>query len=165
MIHPTAIVDEGAVIGADTSIWHWTHVVAGARIGARVSVGQGCYIGPVAIGEGCRIQNNVSVYAGVTLEQDVFLGPSCVFTNVMHPRAHVSRKDEYAPTLVKRGASIGANATIRCGVTIGEYAMIGAGAVVLQDVPDYAIVAGVPARVIGRACQCGETEPCARCQK
>ncbi len=167
MIHPTAIVDEGVELGADVQIWHWTHVMPGARIGARTSIGQGCFIGAVAIGAGCRIQNNVSLYDGVTLEDDVFLGPSCVFTNVTHPRADVSRKDRYAPTLVRRGATIGANATILCGVTIGERALVGAGAVVTKDVPRHAIVAGTPAAQIGWACTCGETLPadlvCARC--
>ncbi|MEO8704753.1 MAG: acyltransferase [Kofleriaceae bacterium] len=167
MIHATAIVDEGAQIGDDTAIWHWVHVMAGARIGARCSIGQGCFIGNVAIGDGCRIQNHVSLYTGVTLEADVFLGPSCVFTNVTHPRAHVSRKTEYAATLVARGATIGANATIVCGVTIGAYAMIGAGAVVTRDVEPHALVVGAPARRIGWACRCGETLPasriCTRC--
>ena len=136
-------------------------------IGERCSIGQGCFIGNVRIGDGCKIQNNVSVYDGVTLEDDVFLGPSCVFTNVKHPRAHVSRKDAYAPTRVGRGATIGANATILCGVTIGEYAMVGAGAVVTRDVPAHALVVGAPALRVGWACRCGETLPadlaCARC--
>jgi UDP-2-acetamido-3-amino-2,3-dideoxy-glucuronate N-acetyltransferase len=166
-IHPTAVIDDGAQIGEGTRIWHWVHVMGGARIGAGGSIGQGCYIGNVTIGSGCRIQNNVSVYDGVTLGDDVFLGPSCVFTNVTHPRAGVSRKDSYEPTRVGRGASIGANATILCGVTIGDYALIGAGAVVTHDVPAHAIVVGTPARQIGRACTCGETLPvsgtCARC--
>ena len=157
-IHPTAIVDgPGTHIGADTRIWHFVHVMAGAYIGDRCSVGQACFIGKVRIGHGCRIQNNVSIYDGVTLEDDVFLGPSCVFTNVKHPRAHVSRKDEYARTLVCKGASIGANATILCGITVGEYAMIGAGAVVTRDVPPHALVTGAPGRRVGWACRCGET--------
>lgn len=168
-IHPTAIVDgPGTHIGAGTRIWHWVHVMAGAHIGDRCSIGQGCFIAAtVRIGDGCRIQNHVSLYDGVTLDDDVFLGPSCVFTNVTHPRAHVSRKDAYAPTHVGRGATIGANATIVCGVVIGAYAMIGAGAVVTRDVPAHALVVGAPARPIGWACRCGETLPatleCARC--
>jgi UDP-2-acetamido-3-amino-2,3-dideoxy-glucuronate N-acetyltransferase len=170
-IHPTAIVDgPNTHVGKDSRIWHFVHVMPGAYIGDRCSIGQGCYIGAVRIGHGCRIQNNVSVYDGVTLEDDVFLGPSCVFTNVTHPRAHVSRKDSYARTLVCKGATIGANATILCGITIGEYAMIGAGAVVTRDVPPYAIVVGTPGRRTGWACRCGETLRsshhefrCARC--
>lgn len=167
LIHPSAIIEPGAQIGAQTRIWHWVHVMPGARIGARCSIGQGCFVGAVQIGDGCRIQNHVSIYDGVTLEDDVFLGPSCVFTNVLHPRAHVPRKDAYAPTLVGRGATIGANATIVCGVTIGPYAMIGAGAVVTRDVAAHALVVGAPARRVGWACPCGETLPaslvCARC--
>lgn len=168
LIHPTAIIDEPAPpIGEDTRIWHFVHVRAGARIGARCAIGQGCYVGDVAIGDGCRIQNHVSLYDGVTLEDDVFVGPSAVFTNVRHPRAHVSRQHAYAPTVVRRGATIGANATIVCGVTIGRYALVGAGAVVTRDVPDHAIVVGTPARVRGWACGCGETlppaGPCAAC--
>jgi UDP-2-acetamido-3-amino-2,3-dideoxy-glucuronate N-acetyltransferase len=166
MIHPTAIVDEGAQLGEGVRIWHWVHVDAGARIGAGTSIGQGCYIGAVVIGEGCKIQNHVSVYAGVTLERHVFLGPSCVFTNVTHPRAHVSRRDAYEATRVCEGATIGANATIRCGVTIGHHAMSGAGAVVTRDVEPHAIVVGANRR-IGWACACGETLPaslvCTRC--
>ncbi len=166
-IHPTAIIDEGAQIGADTRIWQWVHVMPGARIGRRGSVGQGCYIGNVTIGDGCRIQNHVSVYDGVTLADDVFLGPSCVFTNVKNPRAHVSRKDAYAPTSVGRGASVGANATILCGITIGEYAMIGAGAVVTAHVRAHSIVTGTPAVHTSWACRCGETlgtsRTCSRC--
>lgn len=166
-IHPTAIIEDGARIGADTRVWHWVHVMAGARIGARGSIGQGCYIGNVTIGDGCRIQNHVSVFDGVTLGDDVFLGPSCVFTNVKHPRAHVPRKDSYAPTVLGRGVSVGANATILCGITIGAYAMIGAGAVVTRDVPAHAVVAGAPARRIAWACRCGETLgadlTCVRC--
>lgn len=158
--HTTATVDPGATLGADTKIWHYTHVMTGAEIGARCTIGQGCYIAAkVRIGDGCRIQNNVSVFDGVTLEEDVFLGPSCVFTNVKHPRAHVPRKDEYDPTLVGRGATVGANATVVCGVAIGAYAMIGAGAVVARDIPPYAIVVGAPAHQIGWACRCGETLP------
>jgi UDP-2-acetamido-3-amino-2,3-dideoxy-glucuronate N-acetyltransferase len=166
-IHPTAIIDGAAHIGADTRIWHFVHVMARAWIGDRCSVGQGCYIGNVRIGHGCRIQNHVSIFDGVTLEDDVFLGPSCVFTNVKHPRAHMQRKDEFARTLVCKGATIGANATIVCGITIGEYAMIGAGAVVTADVPPHALVVGAPGRRAGWACRCGETLPpemkCRRC--
>ena len=167
-LHPTAVIDgPDTRIGADTTIWHWTHVMAGAQIGERCSIGQGCFIGRVRIGDGCRIQNHVSLYEGVTLEDDVFLGPSCVFTNVKHPRAHVSRKAAFATTHVARGATVGANATIVCGITIGAYAMVGAGAVVLHHVLAHAIVAGAPARRIGWACRCGETLPtalvCERC--
>jgi UDP-2-acetamido-3-amino-2,3-dideoxy-glucuronate N-acetyltransferase len=168
LIHPTAVIDgPDTHIGADTRVWHFVHVMPGAYIGDRCSIGQGCFIGRVRIGHGCRIQNNVSVYEGVTLEDDVFLGPSCVFTNVKHPRAHVQRKDAFARTLVCKGTTIGANATIVCGVTIGEYAMIGAGAVVTADVPPHALVVGAPGRRSGWACRCGETLPadlrCRRC--
>jgi len=156
-IHPTAIVEPNAHVGADTSIWHWVHVMPNAHIGERCSIGQGCFIGNVRIGNGCRIQNHVSIYDGVTLEDDVFLGPSCVFTNVKHPRAQVSRKHAYAQTRLGRGATVGANATIVCGVAIGEYAMIGAGAVVTHEVAAHAIVVGTPARRIGWACRCGES--------
>jgi UDP-2-acetamido-3-amino-2,3-dideoxy-glucuronate N-acetyltransferase len=166
-IHPTAVVDDGAQIGAGTRVWHFVHVMPGAVIGERCVIGQGCFIGNVRIGAGCRIQNNVSIYDGVTLEDDVFVGPSCVFTNVLHPRANVERKSEFAPTLVRRGASLGANATIVAGVTIGRHALVGAGAVIIEDVPDHAIVVGNPARRIGWACPCGETLPvvfvCAGC--
>ena len=166
-MHASASIDVGARIGDGTKIWHFVHVREGARIGARCSIGQGCYIGNVTIGDGCRIQNHVSIFDGVTLEDDVFVGPSCVFTNVVHPRAHVSRKHELAPTVVRRGASLGANATILCGVTIGEHAMIGAGAMIVDDVPAHAIVVGNPARRVGWACRCGETldgeQRCARC--
>ncbi len=158
-VHPTAIVDEGAEIGEGVKIWHWVHVRAGAKIGEGTSIGQGCYVGAVEIGRGCRIQNHVSIYDGVTLEDDVFLGPSCVFTNVTHPRAHVSRKHAYEHTVVGRGATIGANATILCGVAIGGYAMIGAGAVVTGDVPAHGLMIGAPARRVGWACRCGETLP------
>ncbi|MGE0799230.1 MAG: acyltransferase [Lautropia sp.] len=159
-IHPTAIVDEGAKLGAATVIWHWAHVCAGASIGAGCMLGQGVYVSNrVVIGSNVRIQNNVSVYDGVTLEDDVFCGPSMVFTNVINPRSPVPRKDAFRPTLVRRGASIGANATIICGVTIGRFAFIGAGAVVTRDVLDFALMAGVPARRIGWMCRCGETLP------
>lgn len=154
--HPTAIVDAGARIGEGTSIWHWVHVCAGAVIGANCSFGQNVFVGNrVVIGNNVRVQNNVSIYDGVTLEDDVFCGPSMVFTNVVNPRAHISRKHEYRPTLVRRGASIGANATVLCGCTLGEYAFVGAGAVVTRDVPAYALVVGTPARHIGWMCQCG----------
>lgn len=148
--HESAIVDDGATIGAGTRIWHWTHVSAGARIGRNCSLGQGVYVGnKVVIGDTVKIQNNVSVYDGVTLEDGVFCGPSCVFTNVFNPRAEIVRKTEYRPTLVRRGATIGANATIVCGATLGEYSFIGAGAVVTADVPAYALMVGVPARRVG----------------
>jgi UDP-2-acetamido-3-amino-2,3-dideoxy-glucuronate N-acetyltransferase len=156
-VHPTAIVDDGARIGDGTRIWHWVHVAAGARIGARCSLGQNVYVGNrVVIGDNVKIQNNVSVYDNVTLEDDVFCGPSMVFTNVYNPRSAVSRKDEYRDTLVRRGATLGANCTIVCGATIGEYAFVGAGAVVNRDVPDYALVVGVPARQVGWMSRFGE---------
>lgn len=148
--HPTAIVDDGARIGQGTRIWHWVHICAGANIGEGCSFGQNCYVGnDVVIGNHCKVQNNVSIYDAVTLEDDVFCGPSMVFTNVMNPRAAVERKDEYRRTLIKRGATLGANCTIVCGVTIGEHAFIGAGAVVNRDVKPYALMVGVPARQIG----------------
>jgi UDP-2-acetamido-3-amino-2,3-dideoxy-glucuronate N-acetyltransferase len=158
LIHPTAIIDQpNTHVGNETRIWHHVHVMPGAWIGDRCSIGQGCYVGKVRIGHGCRIQNHVSIFDGVTLEDDVFLGPSCVFTNVKHPRAHVSRKATLARTLVCKGATVGANATIICGVTIGEYALIGAGAVVTRDVAPHALVVGTPARRVGWACRCGES--------
>ena len=150
MVHDTAIVDPGAIIGEGTRIWHWVHVCADARIGKHCSLGQNVFVGNrVVIGDNVKIQNNVSVYDNVTLEDDVFCGPSMVFTNVYNPRSAISRKDEYRDTTVRRGATLGANCTIVCGVTIGEYAFIGAGAVVNKDVPAYALVVGVPARQIG----------------
>jgi UDP-2-acetamido-3-amino-2,3-dideoxy-glucuronate N-acetyltransferase len=156
VIHPTAIVDEGARIGPGTKVWHWAHVSGGAVIGENCSFGQNVFVGNrVVIGNNVRVQNNVSIYDDVTLEDDVFCGPSMVFTNVVNPRAHVSRKHEYRPTLVRRGATIGANATIVCGHTIGEYAFIGAGAVVTREVPAYALMVGTPARRVGWMCQCG----------
>ena len=149
-IHPTAIIDDGAKIGAGSRVWHWAHVCSGARIGEGVSLGQNVFVGnKVVIGNQCKVQNNVSVYDNVTLEDGVFCGPSMVFTNVYNPRSLIERKSEYRNTLVKRGATLGANCTIVCGVTIGEYAFIGAGTVVNKDVPAYALMVGVPAKQIG----------------
>lgn len=156
-VHETAIVDDGVTIGEGARIWHFAHVLTGSVIGARSILGQNVMVGPrVHVGSGCKIQNNVALYEGVTLEQDVFCGPSCVFTNVLTPRAHIERKAEFAPTLVKRGATIGANATIVCGNTLGAFCMIGAGAVVTRDVPDHALMAGVPARRIGWVSRSGD---------
>ena len=155
--HPSAIVDEGAQIGDDARIWHFVHVCGGARIGKGVSLGQNVFVGnKVSIGDHCKIQNNVSVYDNVTLEEGVFCGPSMVFTNVYNPRSLVERKNEYRDTLVKRGATLGANCTIVCGVTIGEFAFIGAGAVINKNVPAYALMVGVPARQIGWMSEFGE---------
>lgn len=159
-IHETAIVDRGAKIGAGTAVWHWTHVREGAQIGQDCVLGQNVYVAPtVVIGRGVKIQNNVSIYDGVTLEDDVFCGPSAVFTNVRTPRSHVDRSSAFEPTLVKRGATIGANATVVCGVTIGEYAFVGAGAVVTHDVTPYSRVLGSPARHAGWSCRCGVSLP------
>ena len=156
-VHESSYVDEGAIVGAGSKIWHFCHIMSGAVIGERCSLGQNVVMMPrTRMGRNCKIQNNVSIYEGVELEDDVFCGPSMVFTNVVNPRSHVSRKHEYRRTLVRRGASIGANATIVCGVTLGEYAFIGAGAVVTRDVPSFALMTGVPARRIGWMCQCGE---------
>jgi len=156
-VHESSYVDDGAQVGRGTKIWHFCHVMPGAIIGERCNLGQNVVVMPgTRIGNNVKIQNNVSIYEGVTLEDDVFCGPSCVFTNVLNPRSHVSRKREYRPTRVKRGSSIGANATILCGVTLGEYAFIGAGAVVTSDVPAYGLMVGVPARRVGWMCQCGE---------
>lgn len=155
--HDSAIVDEGAQIGEGSRIWHFVHVCAGARIGKGVSLGQNVFVGnQVVIGDRCKIQNNVSVYDNVTLEEGVFCGPSMVFTNVYNPRSLIERKSEYRDTLVKKGATLGANSTIVCGCTIGEYAFIGAGAVVNKDVPAYALMVGVPARQIGWMSEFGE---------
>ena len=155
--HPSAIVDEGAQIGDDSRVWHFVHVCGGARIGKGVSLGQNVFVGNrVSIGDRCKVQNNVSVYDNVTLEEGVFCGPSMVFTNVYNPRSLIERKDEYRDTLVKRGATLGANCTIVCGITVGEYAFVGAGAVVTQDVPAYALMVGVPARQIGWMSEYGE---------
>jgi UDP-2-acetamido-3-amino-2,3-dideoxy-glucuronate N-acetyltransferase len=155
-VHESSYVDEGCEIGKGTKVWHFSHLMSGARIGERCNIGQNVVISPgVVIGNNVKIQNNVSIYTGVILEDDVFCGPSMVFTNVVNPRSHVSRKDEYKPTLVKRGASLGANSTIVCGHTVGAYAFIGAGAVVTKDVPDYALLVGNPARTTGWMCQCG----------
>lgn len=157
MIHPTAVIDEGAQIGEGTRIWHFTHVCSGAQIGANCSLGQNVYVAPTAvIGERVKIQNNVSIYDGVVLEDDVFVGPSAVFTNVANPRAEVSRKSAYQQTRISAGATIGANATILCGRTLGRYAFVAAGAVVTYDVAAFALVAGVPAQPIGWMCRCGE---------
>lgn len=155
--HPSAIVDEGAQIGEGSRVWHWVHISSGAKIGRDCSFGQNVFVGNrVVIGNNCKVQNNVSVYDNVTLEDDVFCGPSMVFTNVYNPRSAVSRKDEYRNTLVKRGATIGANATIVCGTTIGEYAFVAAGAVINRNVKPYALMAGVPAKQIGWMSQHGE---------
>ncbi len=170
-VHPSSFVDEGARVGRGTKIWHFCHIMPGAEIGERCNLGQNVVVMPgTRIGNNVKIQNNVSIYEGVVLEDDVFCGPSCVFTNVLNPRSHVSRKDEYRQTLVKRGASIGANATVVCGATLGEYAFIGAGAVVTSDVLPYALMVGVPARRVGWMCRCGERlhltggrGSCARC--
>ncbi len=172
-VHPSSFVDEGAKVGAGSKIWHFCHVMPGAVIGERCNIGQNCVIMPnVVLGNNVKLQNNVSVYEGVILEDDVFCGPSMVFTNVGTPRSHVNRKGAYERTLVRRGASIGANATIVCGVTLGRFSFVGAGAVVTKDVKDYALVVGNPARQIGWMCDCGERltvtngrGACARCGK
>ncbi len=169
--HESSFIDDGARIGKGTRIWHFCHVMPGAVIGDYCNIGQNVVVMPdVVVGNNVKIQNNVSLYGGVILEDDVFCGPSCVFTNVSRPRSHVSRKDEYEVTRVRRGASIGANATIVCGSTLGEYSFIGAGAVVTSDVPAHALMVGVPARRIGWVCSCGErlvgngeTLECGRC--
>ena len=156
-VHESSYVDEPCSIGAGTKIWHFSHVMKNARIGAGCNIGQNVVISPeVVIGNNVKIQNNVSVYTGCILEDDVFCGPSMVFTNVINPRSHVPRKDEYRRTLVKRGATIGANATIVCGVTLGEYSFVGAGSVVTSDIAPFALIVGVPGRRIGWMCACGE---------
>ena len=156
-IHPTAIIDEGAEIGEGSRVWHWVHICGGAKIGKDCSFGQNVFVGnDVLIGNNVKIQNSVSVYDKVTLEDDVFCGPSMVFTNVYNPRSAISRKNEYRPTLVQQGATLGANCTIVCGVTIGRYAFVAAGAVITKDVPDFALMAGVPARQIGKMNEAGE---------
>lgn len=156
-VHETAIIDEGATIGAGCAIWHWTHVCAGAVLGENCSLGQNVFVGnDVRVGSQVKIQNNVSVYDAVTLEDGVFCGPSMVFTNVYNPRATVSRKDQYRRTLVRRGATLGANCTVICGVTIGAYAMVGAGAVVTRDVPAHGLIVGVPAKQVGWVSHAGE---------
>jgi UDP-2-acetamido-3-amino-2,3-dideoxy-glucuronate N-acetyltransferase len=154
-VHETAIVDAGATIGPGTRIWHWAHITSQATIGANCTIGQNVYVGNARIGNNVKIQNNVSVYDAVVLEDDVFCGPSMVFTNVINPRSHIPRKSEYQQTLVRHGATVGANAVIICGRTIGRYAMIGAGAVVTKDVADYAVVVGNPGRRTGWICECG----------
>src|SRR5690242_6341502 len=155
--HESSYVDDGARIGNGTKIWHFCHIMGGAVIGERCNLGQNVVVmSGTPLGNNVKVQNNVSIYEGVELEDDVFCGPSCVFTNVLTPRSHVSRKHAYQKTLVRRGASIGANATIVCGVTLGEYAFIGAGAVVTSDVPAYGLMVGLPARRVGWMCQCGE---------
>lgn len=169
-VHESAYVDEGATIGRGTKVWHFCHVMSGAVIGEGCSLGQNVVVmNGVVIGNNVKIQNNVSVYEGVVLEDDVFCGPSCVFTNVSTPRSHVSRKSEYEMTRVCRGATLGANCTVVCGVTLGRYALVGAGAVITRDVPDHALMMGVPARRAGWVCSCGERLPagrivtCSRC--
>jgi len=156
-VHESAYVDEGCTLGAGTKVWHFSHLMRGCQVGENCNIGQNVFIAEgVTLGRGCKVQNNVSIYQGVTCEDEVFLGPSMVFTNVLNPRAAVSRKDEYRPTLLKRGVTVGANATIVCGHMLGEYCMIGAGAVVTKDVPAYALMAGVPAQQIGWVSRHGE---------
>ena len=169
-VHPSAVVDEGATIGEGTKVWHFCHIMPGAQIGRRCSFGQNCYVGNrVRLGDNVRVQNNVSLYDGVTLEDDVFVGPSAVFTNVVNPRAAFPRKDEYRDTRVGRGASIGANATIVCGHDVGEGAFVAAGAVVTKNVPAFALVGGVPAKIMGWVCRCGAkltaTLSCSECSR
>jgi UDP-2-acetamido-3-amino-2,3-dideoxy-glucuronate N-acetyltransferase len=156
MVHPSSVIDDGCEIGDGTKIWHFCHVMPRARIGRDCNLGQNVVVSPdVVVGNNVKIQNNVSLYTGVILEDDVFCGPSMVFTNVVNPRSHVSRKSEYQRTLVKRGASLGANSTVVCGHTIGRYAFVGAGAVITKDIPDFALVVGNPGRITGWMCACG----------
>ncbi len=157
-VHPSSVIDPGVSVGKGTKIWHFSHVMKDTKIGKNCVLGQNVMVGPdVKIGRSCKIQNNVSLYKGVVLEDDVFCGPSAVFTNVLNPRAFVERKNEFKATRVKKGATIGANATVICGTTIGQYALVGAGAVVTRNVADYALVVGIPARQMGWVCQCGTT--------
>ena len=155
--HKSSYIDEGCDIGEGTKIWHFSHIMRGCKIGMHCNIGQNVVVSPdVVLGDGCKVQNNVSIYTGVVCEEGVFLGPSCVFTNVINPRAFIERKNEYRKTTLKTGASVGANATIICGHDVGRYAFVGAGAVVTKDVPDYAIVYGCPAEIRGWVCRCGE---------
>jgi UDP-2-acetamido-3-amino-2,3-dideoxy-glucuronate N-acetyltransferase len=155
-VHQSAVIDEGAEIGPGTNIWHFSHIMQGCRIGSNCIIGQNVFLASgVILGDGVKIQNNISIYTGVKCEDDVFIGPSVVFTNVINPRAFIERKHEYRSTIIKRGASIGANSTIICGVTIGSYALIGAGSVVTRDIPAYALAFGSPARIKGWVCKCG----------
>lgn len=155
--HETAVIDEGCKIGEGTRIWHFSHVMPNSIIGEKCNLGQNVVVSPdVKLGDGCKVQNNVSIYTGVNCEKNVFLGPSMVFTNVMNPRSGVNRKEEYRPTLLKEGTSVGANATIVCGITLGKFSFVGAGTVVIKDVPDYALVVGNPARQIGWMSEFGE---------
>lgn len=155
-VHPSSFVDSGVVIGKGTKIWHFSHILGGSKIGTNCNIGQNVVIGPdVVIGNNVKVQNNVSIYKGVTLEEDVFCGPSCVFTNVINPRAHIVRMGEVLTTVVKKGVSIGANATIVCGNTIGEYAFLGAGTVVVKEVLPYSLIIGVPGKCVGYMCKCG----------
>ena len=159
-VHETALIDEGAEIGEDCRIWHWVHICAGAKIGNEVSLGHNVFVGnKVSIGNRCKIQNNVSIYDNVTLEEEVFCGPSVVFTNVYNPRAHIPRQDQFRDTVIKKGATLGANCTIICGITVGEFAFAGAGAIINRDVKAYALMVGVPARQIGWMSEYGERIP------
>lgn len=172
-VHESSYVDDNCEIGSGTKIWHFSHIMSGCKIGTDCNIGQNVVVSPgVVLGNGVKIQNNVSVYTGVICEDGVFLGPSCVFTNVINPRAFIERKSEYRETVIKKGASIGANATIVCGHNIGRYALVGAGAVITKDVPDYAMVYGSPARIKGYVCECGEKlsftndkAVCSNCEK
>ena len=173
-VHESSYIDEGAVIGDGTKIWHFSHIMNDCVIGKKCNIGQNVVISPgVTLGNNVKIQNNVSVYTGVVCEDDVFLGPSCVFTNVINPRAFIERKTEYRKTVIHKGASIGANATIVCGNSVGKYALIGAGALICKDIPDYALVYGNPTRIKGYVCQCGckldfqddKTAVCSECKK